>query len=136
MFAVSAVGTVMVFSVFGFSVSAIGSMFVFRVSAAGSMFVFRVSAAGSMLVFSVFVFGVSAAGSVMMVVFAFDLPLMEIGSIAPDARRGVCRFGKGDDSRFLKHDDGQCRCDDCQNDGYDDLKCVFSCHFEYSLCYN
>ena len=114
MFAVSAVGTVMVFSVFGFSVSAIGSM----------------------LVFSVFVFSVSAAGSVMMVVFAFDLPLMEIGSIAADVCRSVCRFGKGDDSRFLKHDDGQCRCDDCQNDGYDDLKCVFSCHFEYSLCYN
>ena len=124
MFAVSAVGTVMVFSVFVFSVSAAGSMFVF------SVFVF------SVFVFSVFVFSVSAAGSVMMVVFAFDLPLMEIGSIAPDARRGVCRFGKGDDSRFLKHDDGQCRCDDCQNDGYDDLKCVFSCHFEYSLCYN
>ena len=130
MFAVSAVGTVMVFSVFGFSVSAIGSMLVF------SVFVFSVSAAGSMLVFNVFVFSVSAAGSVMMVVFAFDLPLMEIGSIAADARRSVCRLGKGDDSRFLKHDDGQCRCDDCQNDGYDDLKCVFSCHFEYSLCYN
>ena len=125
MFAVSAVGTVMVFSVFWFSVSAIGSMLVFNVSAIGSMFVFNV-----------FGFSVSAAGSVMMVVFAFDLPLMEIGSIAPDARWGVCRFGKGDDSRFLKHDDGQCRCDDCQNDGYDDLKCVFSCHFEYSLYYN
>ena len=53
MFAVSAVGTVMVFSVFGFSVSAIGSMFVFNVFG-----------------FSVFVFSVSAAGSVMMVVFA------------------------------------------------------------------
>jgi hypothetical protein len=112
-------------------------MFVFRVAAVGGVFVFSVlllcvAAVGGVFVFSVLVFRVTAILAVM-VVFSFDFALVEMGGIVSDLRLDVLILGKADNSCLFKYDNSQCRCDDRENDGYNDLKCVFVCHFEYSL---